>query len=110
MRNMHGEGRAQAQPRPEAADVMAQCYNCHTMATPLWRKDDEGKTVCNAPGVSRRASPAHDTSPTFAPDSSTSTSPPQLNYQYPDNLDFSSTQSELLGALGQDMSQSQRLQ
>ncbi|KIK32163.1 hypothetical protein CY34DRAFT_102132, partial [Suillus luteus UH-Slu-Lm8-n1] len=26
----------------------AQCYNCHTTATPLWRKDEEGKTVCNA--------------------------------------------------------------
>ena len=26
----------------------AQCYNCHTTATPHWRKDDEEKTVCNA--------------------------------------------------------------
>ncbi|KAJ6546566.1 hypothetical protein B0H10DRAFT_1796571, partial [Mycena sp. CBHHK59/15] len=28
-----------------------QCYNCHTTAMPLWHKDDEGKTVCNACGL-----------------------------------------------------------
>ncbi|KAI0245842.1 hypothetical protein BJV78DRAFT_1277357 [Lactifluus subvellereus] len=48
MRNNHGEGRSQAAPRQESSDTIAQCYNCHTTATPLWRKDDEGKTVCNA--------------------------------------------------------------
>ncbi|KAG1796455.1 uncharacterized protein HD556DRAFT_1190621, partial [Suillus plorans] len=27
------------------------CYNCHTTATPLRRKDAEGKTVCNVCGL-----------------------------------------------------------
>ncbi|KAG5733689.1 hypothetical protein E4T56_gene9055 [Termitomyces sp. T112] len=137
MRTSHGE-RAQAPPRHETVDVMAQCYNCHTTATPLWRKDDEGKTVCNAcglyyklhgsarpismksdvirkrsrhdarrgphsaadtpsasPGVSRRASPARDASPTLAPDSTT-----QITYDYADEIDYRSSHSELLGALG----------
>lgn len=51
MRNNNDGGRNNSQPRQEVADVMAQCYNCHTTATPLWRKDDEGKTVCNACGL-----------------------------------------------------------
>ncbi|KAJ7499119.1 hypothetical protein FB451DRAFT_1204305 [Mycena latifolia] len=46
-----GEGGRGQSVRAEAMDVMAQCYNCHTTATPLWRKDDEGKTVCNACGL-----------------------------------------------------------
>ncbi|KAF7297407.1 hypothetical protein MIND_00974300 [Mycena indigotica] len=52
MRNSGGgEGRGQS-VRSETVDIMAaQCYNCHTTATPLWRKDDEGKTVCNACGL-----------------------------------------------------------
>ncbi|KAJ7873480.1 hypothetical protein B0H14DRAFT_2344147 [Mycena olivaceomarginata] len=52
MRNTGGGGEGRGQSvRAEAVDVMAQCYNCHTTATPLWRKDDEGKTVCNACGL-----------------------------------------------------------
>ncbi|KAF8651076.1 hypothetical protein AX16_004938 [Volvariella volvacea WC 439] len=141
MRNAHGEGRTQVAPRQETVDVMAQCYNCHTTATPLWRKDDEGKTVCNAcglyyklhgsarpismksdvirkrsrhdarrmgngapdtpsasPGVSRRASPTREASPTLAPDSSTA----QITYEYNEEMDYRSSQSELLSALGQE--------
>ena len=68
MRNNHGEGRTRSAPGQESQEVVgtyhagrrtvydlttyashiAQCYNCHTTATQLWRKDDEGKTVCNA--------------------------------------------------------------
>ncbi|SJL10928.1 uncharacterized protein ARMOST_14324 [Armillaria ostoyae] len=143
MRNTHGEGRTQSTPRQESVDVMAQCYNCHTTTTPLWRKDDEGKTVCNAcglyyklhgsarpismksdvirkrsrhdarraangssdtpsasPGVSRRASPVRESSPTLAPDSTT-----QMTYEYNEEVEYRATQSELMGALGQEMNQ-----
>ncbi|KAK2462482.1 hypothetical protein APHAL10511_005452 [Amanita phalloides] len=159
MRNSHGEGRTQSTPRQETVDVMgklqhgthmgsgssalpAQCYNCHTTATPLWRKDDEGKTVCNAcglyyklhgsarpismksdvirkrsrhdarrgnnasetpsvsPCISRRPSPAREPSPTLAPDSTT-----QVSYDYHEDMDYRSAQSELLGALGGDSHQ-----
>ncbi|KAJ2929496.1 hypothetical protein H1R20_g7595, partial [Candolleomyces eurysporus] len=141
MRNNHGEGRTQAAPRQETVDVMAQCYNCHTTATPLWRKDDEGKTVCNAcglyyklhgsarpismksdvirkrsrhdarransiedtpstsPGASRRTSPVPENNqPTLAPD--TSTAP--TAYEYTEQVELQSHNSELMHALGTD--------
>ncbi|PPQ81606.1 hypothetical protein CVT26_013568 [Gymnopilus dilepis] len=120
MRNSHGKSRAQAVPQQEVQDVMgARCYNCHTTATPLWREDDEGKTMwpllqaswldttpvarsiggppSASPGVSRRTSPVPESSPILAPDSIT-----QMFYDYSDDADLqnNSSSSELIGAFG----------
>ncbi|KAJ3382850.1 hypothetical protein HDU84_004028 [Entophlyctis sp. JEL0112] len=36
------------------ANVGAQCFNCGTTETSAWRKDTEGRTVCNACGLYKK--------------------------------------------------------
>lgn len=69
------------------------CHDAHRMGGGT-------DTPSASPGVSRRATPSRELSPTFAPDSTT-----QMTYEYNDEGEYRSSQSELMGALGQDSQQ-----
>ncbi|KAJ3049402.1 putative electron transfer flavoprotein subunit [Rhizophlyctis rosea] len=46
-------------PIPTSTRSQTQCHNCSTTHTPLWRRDEEGNSICNACGLYYKLHGAH---------------------------------------------------